>query len=81
MPERESERSQNDEVFRSVQVRLVELKENRDRLKTESRAFDPAALDVLLHPQLAEGYRRRIERLERLSRDPNRTRPARSCDR
>ena len=50
----------------AMKARLVELKENRDRLKTESRAFDPAALDVLLHPQLAEGYRRRIERLETL---------------
>jgi site-specific DNA recombinase len=50
----------------AMKARLVELKEERDRLKTESRAFDPAALDVLMHPQLAEGYRRRIERLERL---------------
>ena len=50
----------------AMKARLVELKEERDRLKTETRAFDPAALDVLMHPQLAEGYRRRIERLERL---------------
>jgi site-specific DNA recombinase len=50
----------------AMKARLVELKEERDKIKTESRVFDPAALDVLLHPQLAEGYRRRIERLERL---------------
>jgi hypothetical protein len=49
-----------------VKARLAELKEEREKLRTESRAFDPAALDVLMHPQLAEGYRRRIERLERL---------------
>jgi hypothetical protein len=46
--------------------RLAELKERRDKLRIESRAFDPTALDVLMHPQLAEGYRRRIDRLERL---------------
>jgi len=46
--------------------RLAELKEQRDKLRIESRAFDPTALDVLKHPQLAEGYRRRIDRLERL---------------
>jgi hypothetical protein len=50
----------------AMKARLTELKEEREKLKTESRAFDPAALDVLMHPQLAEGYRRKIERLERL---------------
>jgi site-specific DNA recombinase len=50
----------------AMKARLVELKQERDRLKTETRTIDPAALDVLMHPQLAEGYRRRIERLERL---------------
>ena len=50
----------------AMKARLTELKEERDRLKTESSAFDPAALDVLMHPQLAEGYRRKIERLEQL---------------
>jgi hypothetical protein len=41
----------------AMKTRLAELKEERDKLKTESRAFDPTALDVLMHPQLAEGYR------------------------
>jgi site-specific DNA recombinase len=50
----------------AMKARLAELKEERERLKIKSPAFDPAALDVLLHPQLAEGYRRRIERLEQL---------------
>jgi site-specific DNA recombinase len=50
----------------AMKARLAELKEERDRLRTESRAFDAASLDVLLHPQLAEGYRHWIERLERL---------------
>jgi DNA invertase Pin-like site-specific DNA recombinase len=50
----------------AMKARLAQLKEEREKLKTESRSFDPAALDVLMHPQFAEGYRRRIERLERL---------------
>ena len=50
----------------AMKTRLAELKEQRDKLRIESRAFDPTALDVLMHPQLAEWYRRRIDRLERL---------------
>ena len=50
----------------AMKARLVELRQERERLQTDTRAFDPAALDVLMHPQLAEGYRRKIERLERL---------------
>ena len=50
----------------AMKARLAELKEEREKLGTEGRQLDPAALDVLMHPQLAEGYRRRIERLEGL---------------
>jgi site-specific DNA recombinase len=50
----------------AMKARLAELKGEREKLKSECRAFDPAAFDVLMHPQLAEGYRRKIERLERL---------------
>jgi len=50
----------------AMKTRLAELKEEREKLRMKSRAFDPTALDVLIHPQLAEGYRRRIDRLERL---------------
>ena len=45
---------------------LKELKEEREKLGAQATRPDPAALDVLMHPQLAEGYRRRIERLEGL---------------
>jgi DNA invertase Pin-like site-specific DNA recombinase len=50
----------------AMKARLAELKHEREKLANEAHAFDPAALDVLMHPQLAEGYRRRIERLEGL---------------
>jgi DNA invertase Pin-like site-specific DNA recombinase len=60
----------------AMKTRLAELKEQRDKLSTESRTLDPTALDVLMHPQLAEGYRRRIDRLERLLEG---TRPGRAA--
>jgi site-specific DNA recombinase len=50
----------------AIKARLAELKDEREKLRSGDRPFDPAAIDVLLHPQLAEGYRQKIERLERL---------------
>jgi hypothetical protein len=50
----------------AMKARLADLTEEREKIRTEIRTYDPAALDVLMHPQLAEGYRRRIERLEGL---------------
>jgi site-specific DNA recombinase len=66
----------------AMKARLAELKDEREKLRSEGHAIDPAALDVLLHPQLAMGYRRRIERLEQLPLGaPGRTRRGRSCAR
>jgi DNA invertase Pin-like site-specific DNA recombinase len=55
----------------AMKARLAELRQERDKLRTDRPGYDPAALDVLLHPQLAEGYRRRIERLEGLLDGPD----------
>jgi hypothetical protein len=49
-----------------MKARLGELRQAREKLKSEESVLDPGALDVLIHPQLAIGYRRRIERLEEL---------------
>ena len=54
----------------AMKARLAELKDERDRIRADSRAFDGGALDVLLHPELAEAYRYRIERLQRVLAGP-----------
>jgi site-specific DNA recombinase len=54
-----------------MKARLADLKEERETLAAGAAGPDPAALDVLLHPQLAEGYRRRIDRLDRLLDGPD----------
>jgi hypothetical protein len=58
-------------IFRTIADGLYEPAMNARQLSSrrsaaEGRAFDPTAHDVLMRPQLAERYRCRIERLERL---------------
>ena len=56
-----------------MKARLAELKDERDKLKIDKVDSNGPDLDLLLHPQLAEGYRRRIEQLERVLDGPDQT--------
>jgi DNA invertase Pin-like site-specific DNA recombinase len=54
----------------AMKARLAELKDEREKLRANVRTVEGPDLNVLLHPQLAEGYRDRIERLERVLEGP-----------
>ena len=54
----------------AMKARLSELKAERDRI-VDGRAVETSELDVMLHPQLPEMYRRWVERLERVLEEPD----------
>jgi DNA invertase Pin-like site-specific DNA recombinase len=54
----------------AMKARLAELKEEREKIRANSRTLEKPDLDVLLHPRLPEMYKHRIERLERVLEGP-----------